>query len=72
MWFSIVRESINYLNEIREVKNSIADFKHDECGPSYPFGVRWVTHSPKNLEINRGDVPKTGHTLNWTNYVELY
>ena len=52
VWFSIVRESINYLNEIREVKSSIADFKHDGCGPSYPFGVRWATHSPKNLEIN--------------------
>ena len=50
--FSIVRESINYLNEIREVKNSVADFKHDGCGPSYTFGVKWATHSPKNLEIN--------------------
>ena len=45
-------ESINNQNEIREVKNSIADFKHDGWGPSYPFGVRWATYSPKNLEIN--------------------
>ena len=51
MWFSIVRESINYMNEI-QLKNSIVDFKHDGCGPSYSFGIRWATHSPKNLEIN--------------------